>query len=262
MSRVGSGGPAAVLHIPHASWDVPEEVRPTFALSDAELGLELLRMTDSFTDRLFDLDPAVATAVVYPVSRLVVDPERFLDDAVEPMAARGMGVLYTHTSQRTPMRRMPVADERETLLARWYHPHHARLTEAVDAVLRDRGACLVVDCHSFPSKPHPCDLDQAPDRPDICLGTDAYHTPASLTDDARRAFEQAGFDVAIDRPFAGALVPARHFRSDRRVSALMVEVNRALYMDEDSGRPRDDFEELRGRLRAILLDVIGAATRG
>jgi hypothetical protein len=41
---------------------------------------------------------------VFPVSRLVVDPERFVDDATEPMAACGMGVIYTQTSQRMPLR--------------------------------------------------------------------------------------------------------------------------------------------------------------
>jgi hypothetical protein len=49
-------------------------------LSDEDLAAELLRMTDAHTDQLFRLDPRVTRAVVFPVSRLVVDPERFSDD--------------------------------------------------------------------------------------------------------------------------------------------------------------------------------------
>ena len=53
-------------------------------------------MTDHFTDELFAGSSGTAR-VVYPVSRLVVDPERFVDDAQETMVSRGMGVIYTKT---------------------------------------------------------------------------------------------------------------------------------------------------------------------
>ena len=40
-----------------------------------------------------------------------------------------------------------------------------------------------------------------------------------------------GLTVLVDRPFAGALVPAKHYRSQHRVSSIMIEVNRRFYMD-------------------------------
>jgi N-formylglutamate deformylase len=52
-----------------------------------------------------------------------------------------------------------------------------------------------------------------------------------------RVFEEVGWSVAVDRPFAGALVPMRFYRKDLRVRAIMVEVRRDLYMDE-RGRAR------------------------
>src|SRR5689334_6927557 len=91
-------GPPAVIHIPHSSLNVPDDVRQTFALGDPELQRELLRLTDLYTDQLFSLDPLIAIPVVFGVSRFVVDPERFPDDAREPMAARGMGAVYTATT--------------------------------------------------------------------------------------------------------------------------------------------------------------------
>jgi N-formylglutamate amidohydrolase len=57
-------------------------------------------MTDAYTDELFQSDLLGASTVHYPVSRIVVDPERFESDAEESMARVGMGVIYTKTSDR------------------------------------------------------------------------------------------------------------------------------------------------------------------
>ncbi len=45
--------PFAILHIPHALKVIPHEVRESFILPETEIGIELIRMTDSFTDELF-----------------------------------------------------------------------------------------------------------------------------------------------------------------------------------------------------------------
>src|SRR6266545_5203929 len=90
--------PPAVIHLPHSSAVVPPEFRDAIVLDDEELRLELLRITDWFTDELFPVPSRQGKVVRFPLSRLVLDPERFLDDEVEPMAARGMGVIYTQTS--------------------------------------------------------------------------------------------------------------------------------------------------------------------
>ena len=249
--------PLVVLHIPHASRHVPPDVRPTLLLSDQELDAELLRMTDAYTDELFDLPSARVARVLHPVSRLVVDPERFRDDADEPMAARGMGAVYVRTAQGEALREGIDPAARERLLAEWYDPHHARLATAVDRALAAHGRCLLVDCHSFPSTPLPCDLDQRRPRPEICIGTDPFHTPKPLVDALVAAFEHEGFEVAVDRPYAGALVPARWYGRDARVAAVMVELSRALYMDEATGERLDRFGEISRTVERVLRKVSG-----
>lgn len=239
-----------VLHIPHVATAIPPDARAGILLEDASLAGELLRMTDWFTDELFELDGA--TRVVHPVSRLVVDPERFEDDALESMAARGMGVIYTRTSEGQPLREPPDAAARGQLIDAWYRPHHAALADAVDASLQRHGQALVLDCHSFASVPLPHEPDQSSDRPAICIGTDPFHTPQWLAAAAMHAFEREGFSVALDMPFAGALVPTAHHRRDPRVLALMIEVNRGLYMDERSGDRHAAFEVVRRRIQAVV----------
>ncbi len=258
-TQIGSQSYPVVLHIPHASTEIPTSVRETFVLTDAELKTELLLMTDRYCDDLFDLSDCAASIVTFPVSRLVVDPERFADDAQEPMAARGMGVVYTHTSDGRPLRRALASDERASLIHEYYEPHHHRLTDAVERVLARWGWCLVLDCHSFPSAPLPYELDQTPDRPQICIGTDDYHTPAWLSDLVVKLFRDAGSTVYVNRPFSGALVPMACYRTVPQVRSLMIEVNRSLYMDETTGERLDDFNALREQLQSVLRRLVRAA---
>ena len=75
-----------VIHLPHASTIIPAAVRPELLLSDQDLTLEVLRMTDHLTDELVATALSTAQRVCFPVSRLVLDPERFPIDADEPMS--------------------------------------------------------------------------------------------------------------------------------------------------------------------------------
>jgi N-formylglutamate deformylase len=249
-------GPFAVMHIPHSSLEVPDDVRSALVLSDSAFERELRRLTDRYTDELFALDPLTAIPVVFGVSRFVVDPERFPDDALEPMAARGMGAVYMATTGGEPLRASLSEHQRAELLARFYEPHHAVLEAATQTVLDAKGYCLILDGHSFPNDPLPCDLNQDRPRPEICIGTDPFHTPDDLAAAAVKGFVSHDLDVAVDRPYSGALVPAHWYRSDARVSALMLEVNRRLYMDEATGEKLATFAEMTAIVTSVSTALI------
>lgn len=241
-----------VLHIPHSSPVIPLNERVQLVPDDRTLALELLRMTDAFTDDLFAPTPFEAARIVFPVSRLVCDVERFPDDADEPMALRGMGAVYVRTTDGTPLREHLTAAERARIIEHWYQPHHQRLTRAVDHVIADGKSCVIVDCHSFSARPLPHEPNQDPVRPDICIGTDVWHTPAWLGDELVAAASAAGFSVLVDRPFAGALVPLIHYRREPRVRAIMIEINRRLYMDERTGERLPSFDGVRNAISEML----------
>jgi len=257
---VGEGGGGArpvIIHLPHASALIPERERAGLSLSEEDLNRELLRMTDWYADALFDLGPD-AMQLVFPVSRLVVDPERFVDDAAEHMAAKGLGAIYIKTSDGQPLRPSLDVAERERLLQSYYHPHHAMLERLTAEAVADHGRCLIIDAHTFPSSPLPCDFDQSLDRPDICLGTDSFHTPDWLQQIAVQSFRAAGWSVELNRPYSGTIVPMRHYQTDARVHSIMVEVNRALYMDETSGERLPRFDAVRRNVRSALEAAIAA----
>jgi N-formylglutamate deformylase len=251
----------AVLHIPHSSRRMPAEDRQAIRLDDETLNSELLRMTDAHTDELFPLTPVVAGRIIFPVSRLVCDVERFPADEDEPMATRGMGVIYTRTSMGEVLRAQPGAADRQSLLDRWYRPHHLKLERIVNDVAAHQGICLIIDCHSFPSIALPYELDQTAYRADICIGTDSFHTPSLIHDAIIASTKEESYSVAVDAPFAGALVPLASYRNDRRVLSVMIEVNRRLYMDEHSGLKKQDLGQVCATVGRLIVTAAEAASR-
>lgn len=78
-----------VAHIPHAGSAVPDAVRDQFLPWPGTLSEEIAMVTDWYTDELFSL-PGIATTKT-PVSRVVVDLERYIDDGLEDKATFGQG---------------------------------------------------------------------------------------------------------------------------------------------------------------------------
>ena len=227
-------------------------MREQILLDDEALQRELVRLTDWHTDHLFSwvLDMG-GTMFVNELSRLVFDPERFADDSQEPMAARGQGVVYTHGTEGQLLAQISEA-ERAERIRELYEPYHKGLTALVGSKLAEFGCCIILDCHSFATVPLQSELDQRADRPDICIGTDAFHTPTELAEELAQAFTREGFRVARDTPFPGALVPLEYWQRDKRVIAVMVEVRRGLYCDEETGERGERFEECREKVgRAV-----------
>ena len=84
-------------------------------------------------------------------------------------------------------------------------------------------------------RPLPCDVCRDENRPDFCIGTDAFHTPPGLLRATESAIRSHGYSVGINSPCSGSLVPAATYRRDPNVWSVMIEVNRKLYMDEKTG---------------------------
>ncbi|MFG2639465.1 N-formylglutamate amidohydrolase [Streptomyces sp. NPDC048370] len=249
----GSPDSPVLLHVPHSSREVPPDVREGIVLGDEELARELDHITDSHTAAL--ADAAARSAAVTPwrfvnlLSRLVVDPERFPDER-EEMRAVGMGAVYTRTTHREELR--PEDFDERPLLERYFTPYARAMTAAVDARLAATGRAVIIDVHSYPTEALPYELHGTGPRPPICLGTDAFHTPPALLDAARKAFAPFG-GIGTDSPFAGTYVPLAHYGRDPRVTALMIEIRRDVYMREPGGPAGPGLDAL-GAALAVLVE--------
>jgi N-formylglutamate deformylase len=227
-----------ILHIPHSSTNT---LNYTF---DCDVSKELELLTDHDTDKLFQYDDA--SRLVFPVSRLICDVERFEDDQQEPMAKVGMGVCYEKTTAGDPLRQV-TDDQRQEILKTYYRPHHERLTALVDAELAFKQHALIIDCHSFPNKPLQCDQNPTLFRPDICIGTHEFHTPPTLANFTYYFFRDRGYTVAFNLPYSGCMVPAAHYGKNERVYSVMLEVNRNVY--------KDSLEPIKGIISEWLCQI-------
>ena len=241
-----------LIHIPHSSKKIPVKCRDQFALSDIELADELLKMTDHYVDDLFDIPGSILQ--YNSISRLVMDPERFRDDKNEPMSREGMGLAYTKTSDGKLLRKMTDL-ERDEIVRSLYDPYHEEFTRKIDAILGRYNKCLIIDAHSFPSKPLPYENKTETEfvRPDICLGYSDYH----ISNDLLKAVEEHftirySLSVAHNDPFSGSIVPSEYFLADKRVQSIMIEINRSLYMDESTGQKLPGFPKVRDMIQGLF----------
>ncbi len=225
-----------ILHIPHSSTNIP--FTDGFIIDEDSLQKEILKLTDWHTEDLFySKDNEM---IVADFSRIFCDVERFSDDPLEVMAKYGMGVLYKKTDNGKEMR--TVSQElRDKILTDFYWKHHEKLDKAVDNQLNHFGKALIIDCHSFANTPFKRDLNQDPNRPDINIGTDPFHTSKELIDLSVKFFKDKGFSIGIDWPYSGSIVPLKHYQKNRNVNSIMIEINRKLYLHNNTNIKSDNY---------------------
>lgn len=241
-----------LIHLPHSSLLVPPEIRKDILLNDRELEQEILSLTDRYTNELFDFPGAVIHKST--VNRIVFDPERFRNDSDEEMARVGMGAIYTSTLNGRRLR--DLSDSlREELMQQFYDPYHAELERKTAVQLEQFEKCLILDGHSFPQIPLSFELDKNPDRPDICIGTSEFHTPPELTRLIAGYVRNNGLTLKLNSPFAGTMVPMKYYKKDKRVSSVMIEVNRKLYMDEVTGKKSTGFDSTKNFIKGLLCEI-------
>ena len=236
-----------ILHIPHSSTIIP--FKDGYCVSDEILSQEILKLTDWYTDDLFENETDLS--IKAPFSRIFCDTERFSDDSQEVMAQFGMGVLYEKTDSGEPLRNS-TPELRQNILDNYYWKHHNQFTESVKLQLQEYGTATIVDCHSFPHKPLIRALDQSSFRPDFNIGTDSYHTPQKWIDASIAFFEKKGYSLGVDKPYKGSIVPMDYYQKDKNVQSIMLEINRGLYLEEPSNEKSSQYQKTKQVVQEFL----------
>jgi N-formylglutamate amidohydrolase len=243
-----------VMNIPHASLFVDDDFKQDFLLSVSEFDKFLKEMADLYADELFFESYKKNGVLIAKLSRVIVDTERFWDNKNEPMAKVGMGALYEKNGQGQTIRK--ISKLTRLRCRRIYSKYHHALDGLVAECLTRFGYCIILDCHTYPSKLRQYDLNKNRKRPEICLGTDKFHTSRLLFDCFKNAFLNRSFSVEENIPFKGTIVPVGYFKKNKNVFSLMVEVNRALYMNERTYMKKKNFKQIAADLNSCVQNGI------
>jgi N-formylglutamate amidohydrolase len=89
-------------------------------------------------------------------------------------------------------------------------------------------------------------------RPDIVLG-DRFGAAADskITRFLKECLADLGYEVQMNRPYAGGYITEHYGRPARSVHAVQLELNRGLYLDEKTLEPTADFARLKRDLEGL-----------
>ena len=267
-----------VLCSPHSGHNYPREF-----LAQSRLDPMTLRKSeDCFVDELFqgaaDLGvPMIAAR--FPRAYLDVnrepyelDPELFADplpDYANSKSVRvvgGLGTIARIVADGEEIYRERL-DVEEALgrIDQLYFPFHNALEGLIAETKARFGYAVLIDCHSMPSAQMAQSMGP---RPDFVLG-DRFGSACDpkLTRFLRDTLAVEGYDVHLNRPYAGGYITEHYGRPFRGVQAVQVEINRALYLDEvrliraaGFNRLKTDITRIAGMLFAAIGEILERRT--
>ncbi|KZY33175.1 N-formylglutamate amidohydrolase [Roseovarius sp. HI0049] len=257
---------SVVFASPHSGREYPRSF-----LTQSALNEHAIRSSeDAFVDELFESAPAHgAPLLCASVPRAYIDLNRSADEldpaliegvrkaGHNPRVASGLGVvprvvangqvIYTGKISRAE------ADRR---IEAYWRPYHAALRLQLTEAQRQFGQAILIDCHSMPHEAMDSVARSGVRRPDVVLG-DRFGAAAGeqIVDRIEEAFYNAGLVVTRNTPFAGAYITQHYGRPSNGHHAVQIEIDRSLYMDEQSIRPNARFRTFKRLLDGVISEI-------
>lgn len=261
----GAPPPTPVIFAsPHSGRLYPDDM-----MSAARLDAQAIRRSeDAFVDQLVEGAPEAGAALItanyarayIDVNRdaFELDPAMFADELPDfarsrtARVAAGLGAIAKVVSegQEIYARKLTFA-EAQSRIEGAHQPYHAALSGLIAEAQAAHGVAILVDWHSMPSA---AARAAGAGGCDMVLG-DRFGSACgnALTRLAEVELEARGYRVVRNTPYAGGYTTEYYGRPARRVHALQIELNRALYLDEDTLSPTPGFASLKADIAALTL---------
>ncbi|MHC5108849.1 MAG: N-formylglutamate amidohydrolase [Planctomycetota bacterium] len=186
-----------LISVPHSGLSIPHEIQEYCILTPEQLAKD----GDEGAAEIYDFVDKVAGYVTTPIARAIVDMNHAIDDR------RSDGVVKTHTCwDELVYDPFPPDDVVDSLLLKYYHPYHERLTQSAGPTLK-----LAIDCHTMAAQGPPIGPDPGCERPLVCVSNAGFSCPdavlRSMADCFGRVFET---EVAVNTPFFGGYITRTH----------------------------------------------------
>jgi N-formylglutamate amidohydrolase len=231
------------ISIPHSGERVPREAAWLQGLAEPVLMCDV----DRYVDQLYA--PIVSELKLKLVKtewhRYVVDLNRLPDDvdaasvvgSPHPAGTFTTGLHWVKTTRGAVLMPHPISKElHEQLVRDYFEPFHEAVRRTYSE-FRGQGAGEVfhIDAHSMPSKGTSAHRDPGETRAEIVVSdSKGKSCSAEFKDLVIEAYTKAGLQVAYNWPYFGGRVTETYGHPEKGQQALQVEINRALYMDEET----------------------------
>ena len=218
---VGLGAPLMHAHFPRAYLDVNREP--------------------------YELDPA-----------LIADSLPRYANTQSVRVVGGLGTIARVVTESEEIYREPLSLAQALVrINRLYKPYHAALQDLMEQCSKAFGLSVLIDCHSMPSNPT---SDLGGPRPDFVLG-DRFGTSCDpeLTRFVAQRLKSMGYVVTLNKPYAGGFITEHYGRPVDGLHALQIEVNRALYLNEETFEKRAGFDALQADLERLARAMFAIA---
>jgi N-formylglutamate deformylase len=265
------GHTALVLDSPHSGTAYPPDFLPACDMAT------LRRAEDTHVEKLYDFAPALGVHWVeahFPRSYLdanrnttEIDISLFdalwpgpveTDPAILSKVRLGKGLVWRTTDEGVPIyaRKLSVPEVQARVEQCW-KPYHAAVACAIDAAHLQHGYSIHINCHSMPA----IASGSATDFPgeahaDFVVGDRGGSTASvALSDLVCQHLRARGYNVSYNHPYKGVELVRRYGDPARQRHSLQLEINRKLYMNEETLALTPGFEPLKDTLRS-LVDVL------
>lgn len=257
-----------VLSIPHCGTVFPEEF-----LKAVRPDVQTLRKNEDIF--VYDLlkpaiDEAKITAVKLNLNRAFIDvnrakveldPNMFFDYPREDIGLNqqrsryGLGIIHKVTADSQPIYAGKISyKEAEERIKNVYDVYHQTLKNLIERTIAKFGFCLVLDCHSMPSKI--CSIISESPRIDFCLGNLFEQScPNKISFYVENELVKREYYVSKNRPYSGAFITFNYCEPRKQSYTLQLEINRVIYADENTLEKNVNFQRVSYDLGKVVTQL-------
>lgn len=229
--------------IPHSGEKIPPEATWLDALP------EPIKMcdVDRYVDQLYKqgLESLKLPCVIAEWHRYIVDlnrlPEDIDQDSVEgaslPPGSHTTGFHWVKTTRGQRLMPQPLSRTlHEEWTQKYFLPFHKKVKAEYQRFFQaGHDKVYQLDAHSMPSVGTSAHRDPGQKRAQIVVSDqNGKSCEARFKDLVISSYEKAGFEVAYNWPYVGGRVTQTYGKPEKGQHCIQVEMNRSLYMDEES----------------------------
>ena len=167
----------------------------------------------------------------------------------------GKGLVWRTTDCGQPIyqRQLTVAEVQARIHTCW-HPYHAAVARAIEAAHAAHGYSIHINCHSMPAIASCCATDFPGEaHAEFVVGDrDGQTASPALSALVCQHLRARGYDVAYNHPYKGVELVRRYGQPARQRHSIQLEINRKLYMEEDTLAITDGFAALQATLQSLV----------